>query len=209
MRALIKIKGYRKADIGTELKIYVDKDIEYLFKENGANRGEIRIDDGRTITSEQRKKAYATIKDIADFLGYMPEEAKELLKYEHIARKGSQYISLSNCTVEEAREFINSLIEFALDFGIPLSEAALQRTDDLDRYLWYCLKTRKCSICGKKGEVHHWKAVGMGNDRKKIDDSNYPKICLCRSHHMICHNRGNEAFSKMYHCYGIIYNDKK
>ena len=36
---------------------------------------ELRLDDGRRITALQRRKAYATIRDIALHTGYLPEEA--------------------------------------------------------------------------------------------------------------------------------------
>ena len=37
----------------------------------------MRIDDGRRISSDQRKKIYALIKDIADHTGHHPEYLKE------------------------------------------------------------------------------------------------------------------------------------
>ena len=49
--------------------------------------------------------------------------------------------------------------------------------------------------------------IGMGNDRRRVDDSGYRKICLCRTHHTIAHQRGMPSFEKMYHVYGIIVDD--
>lgn len=204
MRELVKIKGYRKVDTGTELKIFVPKDITYTFEEKCSNKGEIRIGDGRSISAEQRKKAYATIRDMADFLGYLPEEMKEIMKYEYIVRTGGEYISLSDCTMEDAREFISILIEFSLDHNIPLSELGIDRCEDIGRYLYYCLKTKHCAVCGlPNSEKHHWDAIGMGHDRKVYDDSENRKICLCRNHHIIAHQKGIIAFEKIYKVYGI------
>ena len=45
--------------------------------------------------------------------------------------------------------------EFALENGIPLSDNAIERTDDIGRYLYYCLLHKKCAICGKDGAVSY------------------------------------------------------
>ena len=164
----------------------------------------MRFDDGRIISIEQRKKAYATIRDIADYTGYLPEEQKEWLKYLYIQKTGDDYISLSDCSMDQAREFINVILEYAIESGIQLSEQAINRTDDIGKYLYFCIKHKKCAICGQAGEIHHEDAIGMGNDRKTLDDSNHKKICLCRKHHTIAHQMGVDRFTKMYKVYGII-----
>lgn len=165
---------------------------------------ELRFDDGRRITAEQRKKAYATIRDIADYTGYLPEEQKEWLKYLHIAETGCEYFSLSDCSVDTAREFINTILEYALENGVPLSDFAVDRTDDIGKYLYYCIKHKKCCICGRVGEIHHVDTIGMGNDRRRVDDRGYRKMCLCREHHTIAHQRGMRSFEAMYKVYGIV-----
>lgn len=117
---------------------------------------------------------------------------------------GCDYFSLSNCTMDTAREFINTILEFAIKNGIPLSEEAINRTDDIGKYLYFCIMHRKCAVCGRDGEIHHVDTIGMGNDRRTVDDSNYRKICLCRTHHTIAHQRGMTEFEKMYKVYGIV-----
>lgn len=110
--------------------------------------------------------------------------------------------------MDTAREFINTILEYALKEGVPLSEAGVYRTDDIGRYLYFCLKHKKCAICGLPGEIHHVDTIGMGRDRKQVDDSDYRKICLCRKHHTIAHTRGMDALEKMYHVYGIKFNER-
>lgn len=205
MYELAHIKGYRVKGENTECIISIDKNIEYLFMEKQIRQIELRFDDGRHISNEQRKKAYATIKDISEWSGFLPEEQKEHLKFLHMMKTGCSYFSLSDCTVEMAGEFIDTILEYAIENGVPLKESGVERTDNIGKYLYFCLKHKKCAICGKDGEVHHWDAIGMGNDRKKTDDSSHRKICLCRLHHMIAHQRGNEVFEKMYKVYGIKY----
>lgn len=205
MHEVVTLDKYREVDNGTEIIIRIpDKKIGEFLSQKCIKKAEMRFDDGRIISIEQRKKAYATIRDIADYTGYLPEEQKEWLKYLYIQKTGDDYISLSDCSMDQAREFINVILEYAIESGIQLSEQAINRTDDIGKYLYFCIKHKKCAICGQAGEIHHEDAIGMGNDRKTIDDSNHKKICLCRKHHTIAHQMGVDRFTKMYKVYGII-----
>lgn len=196
---------YKESEKGTELLITIPgKKIGEILTEKRIKNAEMRFDDGRHISSEQRKKAYATIRDIADHTGYLPEEQKEWLKYQYMIKTGNNYISLSDCSMDEAREFINVILEYALENGVPLSEEAINRADDIGKYLYFCIKHRKCAVCGRNGEIHHEDAIGMGNDRRTMDDSNHKKICLCRNHHTIAHQQGIERFQNNYKVYGIV-----
>lgn len=199
------LEKYRIDHDGTVLQIKIpDVDLSQYIVEKKARYAEIRIDDGRTITSLQRRKAYATIRDISSWTGYLPEEQKEWLKYLYIERTGNPYFSLSDCSMDTAREFINIILDYALEEGIPLSERGIERTDDIGRYLYSCIKNKRCAVCGRPGEIHHVDAIGAGRDRRYVDDSGYRKICLCREHHTVAHQRGMKAFEQMYHVYGIV-----
>lgn len=196
---------YKESEKGTELLITIPgKKIGEILTEKRIKKAEMRFDDGRTISAEQRKKAYATIRDIADYTGYLPEEQKEWLKVLYIIKTGRKNISLSDCSMDEAREFINVILEHAIENGVELREEGINRTDDIGKYLYFCIKHRKCAICGRDGEIHHEDAIGMGNDRKTMDDSNHKKICLCRNHHTIAHQLGVERFKNNYKVYGIV-----
>lgn len=164
----------------------------------------LQLVDGRILSSDQRRKIYATLRDISGYTGYTPEEAKEVMKYVHIASTGSDYFSLSDCSMDLAREFINTLTDFCLEHGVITSEQLSGRTDDITTYLYQCMKHKKCAICGKPGEIHHWDAIGMGHDRRHYDDSGNRKICLCRMHHTIAHQKGVRDFQRDYHVYGIV-----
>lgn len=199
------LEKYRINQDGTSLQIKIPGvDLGKYITEKKARYAEIRIDDGRTITSLQRRKAYATIRDISSWTGYLPEEQKEWLKYLYIERTGNPYFSLSDCSMDTAREFINVILDYALEEGIPLSERGIERTDDIGRYLYSCIKNKRCAVCGRPGEIHHVDAIGAGRDRRYVDDSGYRKICLCREHHTAAHQRGMKAFEQMYHVYGIV-----
>lgn len=204
MIEVVAIKGFRVGRDGTEILTLVpNRDLTEYFLSKRVKKAEIRFDDGRIITAEQRKKAYATMADIASWTGELPEIMKEWLKYLHIARTGSDYFSLSNCSMDTAREFINTILDYALEQGIELTECGIHRTDDTNRYLYSCIKNKRCAVCGTDGEIHHVDTIGMGNDRRKVDDSRYRKICLCRKHHTEIHTIGITKFTEKYHIYGI------
>ena len=46
-------------------------------------------------------------------------------------------------------------------------------------------------------------AIGMGRDRRRVDDSQSEVMALCREHHTVFHTLGLGRFMKMYAVYGI------
>jgi hypothetical protein len=191
-----------------ELRIRVPAFAWQEIKKISCKTASFRLNDGRYITDQQRKKIYATLKDISEYTGYLPEQAKETMKYYYIWLTGEEYFSLSSCSVTLARNFLNTLLDFCLEHGVQMNEMLYDRTDDIDHALWSCLKYHKCAICGRAGETHHWDAIGMGNDRTSVDDRWHRKICLCRTHHTIAHALGSRRFADQYHVYGIYYNSE-
>ena len=205
MHTLANLDGYKENEDGTQLKVSIPGlHLGEFLVEKRIKTAEMRFDDGRTITAEQRRKAYALINDISEYTGFLPEETKDRMKQVYFAKTGEEALSLSNCTITQAREFINTLIQFAIENGVQLSDKGVNLTDDIARYLYYCIMHRKCAVCGRAGEVHHVDAIGRGFDRTKVDDSKKRKICLCREHHTQAHNLGNDRFMKLYHVEGII-----
>lgn len=204
-----KIMSVRDNGSSADLIVRVDDQNIYRQIVNQRIRDiELDIKGINVISAEQRKKIYACLKDISYDTGYSPDETKQVMKYYYLSRTGGKLFSLADCTRDVAREFINVLIDFCLENGIQTSDTLLERTDDIDRYLWQCLKHKKCAICGKQAEIHHWDAIGMGNDRRTYDDSQNRKIALCRLHHTIAHQKGRESFQRDYHVYGIVYVEK-
>lgn len=195
-----KIIGYD----GKNMVVIPDASIDKELIQKQINRVEIRLNDGRTITAEQRKKAYATIRDISDYSGHAPEFLKEWFKYEYIIKTGGKYFSLSDCSVTVARQYINVLIDFCLHYGVPLYEPMTNRTDDIDAYLYMCLYYRKCAVCGRAADVHHvtGSKIGIGADRDKAHHVGREAIALCRTHHNEAHSREKEFFEEN-HIYGI------
>ncbi len=208
MYTIATLKGYKSTDKGTELKVFIPKENlgEFLIDKH-IRHAEMRFDDGRTISAEQRRKAYALIDAIAECLGYSREEVKDIFKFRYYAQTGEDHLSLKDCSVTDAREFIGIMLDFCVEQGIQLDEPGVLYAEDIGRYLYACLKNRKCCVCGREGEIHHVLRIGMGANRNKVDDTLYPKMCLCRLHHTICHGEPQEIFNQRYHVYGIVAKD--
>lgn len=70
MYTIVDVKQYRENSDGTDLVVSVPgMKLGGLLQRKKIKNAEIRFDDGRHISAEQRKKAYATIRDIADWTG--------------------------------------------------------------------------------------------------------------------------------------------
>lgn len=215
MNYLTEIKAIRETKNGTDMIVHVPKKVAnkiIKYRHCGKIYADLLIDDKRRITDKQRRKIYALIGDISKYTGHDPEWLKKFFKFDFIKYVDVEYFSLSRrknnaASITVARLFINYLIDFILKENIPLTEIALDRTEDIDAYLYLTVKYRKCCICGKSAELHHVNAIGMGRDRNKIDDSNLEKMALCRKHHTEAHKIGVETFNKKYHIYGIKVNE--
>lgn len=164
---------------------------------------EIIFYDGRSISPDQRKKAYALIRDISEWSGFLPEEAKEWLKFYYRSLTGVKPFSLSNVNIDIARGFIDFLIEFCLMNDVPCRDSLPELAQDIKRYLYLCLIHKRCCICGKKTQLHHVDTVGMGYDRTEIPHVGKRAEALCWKHHRQCHDTGQKDFDEKYHVFGI------
>lgn len=147
------------------------------------------------ISEDQNKKIYALLGEISAHLGYGVEELKSVLKPEF---SPDQAFSIAELSREDAGKFIEFLVEFGLDQGVPLKENPKAYFDDDQKLLQIMLDQRLCIICGKPADRHHIQAVGMGRDRGKVGESQSIMLPLCRMHHNECHNSGAETFAKKY-----------
>ena len=180
----------------------------YMAQTDKIKEVEIRFFDKRKISSKQRARVYATLGDIADHLGYPPEELKEIMKYRYIASTGDKYFSFSDCSITTARHFISYIIDFALEWSIPLMDFAINRTDDINAYLYSCLIHRRCAICGLEAHLHHVTAVGMGRNRREIVHLGMDVMALCPAHHDECHTVGQAVFDEKWKVFGLKANEE-
>lgn len=168
---------------------------------------EIRLNDGRTINNEQRRKARAIIADICNWAGYdirsEADNIHQILKAYFCLEWSQEDFSLSNTDVTTAREYINYLIDFCLKNDVPCIDTLINRTDDIDSYVYACMYHRKCTVCGKTADLHHVDAIGMGNNREKVNHVGRRAMCLCRIHHEESHTIGQLSFNEKYHIYPV------
>ena len=161
----------------------------------------VELVDKRHISADQRKKAYVLISYIAAWWGYTPLEAmKEMLKLMFVGEAETlrRTFSLSDCDMTTARLFITYLIDFCILHGVDVGEPLYQLSEDIPRYVWACLMNKRCAVCGRKAELHHVDAVGMGRNRKEICHIGMRALPLCREHHTEIHAVGREDFLKRY-----------
>ena len=157
--------------------------------------------DKRRISAKQRRKAYVLISYIAAWWGYTPTEAmKEMLKLMFVGEAETlrRTFSLSDCDMTTARLFITYLIDFCILHGVDVGEPLYQLSEDIPRYVWACLMNKRCAVCGRKAELHHVDAVGMGRNRKEICHVGMRALPLCREHHTEIHRIGQEDFLRRY-----------
>lgn len=184
------------------ITITAPADIGYILDKQ-VKKCDIILRDGRTLSADQRKKAYALMRDISLYTGYTPDEVKDLAKYDYISKTGSEYFSLSDCSVTVARGFIDYLVEFCLIHDIPCQDSLLSMCEDIRRYLYLCLIHKKCCICGGKTQLHHVDTIGMGYDRREVPHVGKRAEALCFRHHRECHDKGQKVFDEAYHVFGI------
>ena len=184
------------------IMVAVPMDNTYEIERMEITECEVQLWDGRSISPDQRKKAYALLNDISAWSGHAQEYLKDWFKYALISETGGEYFSLSDCTMTQAREYISYLIDFCLRANVPTQKPLLEHAEDIGRYLYACLANRKCVICGAPADVHHVDRVGMGRNREDIIHEGMEAIALCRRHHMEAHQNEAALFHK-YRIYGI------
>ena len=166
----------------------------------------IAFQDSRRISPEQRKKAYALIHEIADWIGDRPADVKQIMKLEFRLHRmegmAQRAFSLSNVDMNTAADFITYLIDFMIENHVPSSVPLYTLADDIDRYVYSCLVNKQCCVCGEcNADLHHCEGsrVGMGNDRNEVHHLGRYVMPLCRKHHAEIHTAPERAFWEKYH----------
>lgn len=170
---------------------------------------EIILPDGRRISPEQRRKVYALIGEVAEYVDGIRdagtiESAKKALKMEFLLSRMEgmerRLFSLASCDVTTAREFINFLVDFIVENDMPTRVPLIENCEDVARYVYACLLNKKCAVCGRHADLHHCNGgiVGMGNNRERVNHIGRPALPLCREHHTEIHSIGQEDFLRRY-----------
>ncbi len=163
----------------------------------------IQMIDGRPLSSKQRRTCYALIREISEYTGMGLDPTKEYLKIKFLAedlqQTADQIFSLSNAPMSLVCAFQRFLVRFILDWEIPCSFPLLDFVDDVADYIYACLVSKKCCVCGRPADLHHVDHVGLGRDRADIIHEGMEALPLCRGHHTIDHTIGEKAFMEKYH----------
>lgn len=166
--------------------------------------------DKRLRTPEQIRKAWALMGEIAEYQGQSKDdvykEQSSAFSIKHLEILQGQLFHLSGATVTMARDFITLLVEIIIEYGIPTKDPLYSMCDDIRRYVYACLMHKKCAVCGRRTELHHVDAVGMGRNRNEINHIGMRALPLCGGldgHHEEAHRIGNKAFLEKYHLESI------
>ena len=200
------IRG-RIEDYGADGSVYIRAIIPDIGRACLRKYDEVQVGlpDGRRITPEQRRKAYALMNEIAEWMGDIPEYVKRLMKIEFMVSRmqaiKKEVFSLSDCDVTTAKEFITYLIDFIIEHDVPTQTPLIELCEDISKYVYACLMHKKCAVCGKHANLHHCEGgvIGMGNNRNKVDHIGRPALPLCNEHHNIIHQMGQADFISRYH----------
>lgn len=187
---------------GKYLTLTPDEPIGRELEQKHIQRVELRLDDGRAISTDQRKKIFAVIRDISLWSGHDPEYLRGFLTWDYCLKNWVEPFSLSTVDMTTAKDFLNYLIAFCFENAVPTRDTLLHHTDDIGKYLYQCLEHRKCAVCNARAQVHHVDRVGMGRDREEIVHVGLRAIALCPKHHAEAHKDERNFFEK-HHIYGI------
>ncbi len=187
---------------GQQLLLAPDSSIDKTLLQKSVKSVELRLNDGRAISNDQRRKIFAVIRDIALWNGDDPESLRVFLTWDFMQKYNVPAFSLSDVDMTTAKEFINYLIDFCFRHSVPTKDTLLNQNDDIGKYLYMCLEHRKCAICNMPAEVHHVDRIGMGRGREKVVHVGLKAIALCRKHHEQAHKNEKQFFQDN-HIYGI------
>lgn len=168
---------------------------------------DIQLIDSRPLSDKQRRNCYAMIREISNWNGDTPEENKKFLKLDfwqgELLQVADTMFSLSNAPMSVVASFQSWLARFIVRNDVPTKKPMLDYIDDIEDFTYACLASKKCVICGKRADLHHVDAVGMGRDRDEIIHEGMNVLPLCREHHTEIHTIGRETFMDKYHIHGV------
>lgn len=162
---------------------------------------DIKVLDKRHISDQQRKFIFALCNDIGYYTGDDTEYIRLLMQQYNANVRGIEVESLSSCNMAYANGLIDTIINFCIDREIPFSKKLLEENqyNFTARQTYSMALKRVCAVCGRRADIHHVDAVGMGRNRQKISHVGMRALPLCREHHTECHTIGDDLFIQRYH----------
>lgn len=155
------------------------------------------------ITPDQRKHIFALFKDYEGYTGVPLDAVEAYFKYYFMIHQDMDELpslARNKMTMRTASEFLNYIIDYYIQNGVPFRKQNFYLTTDVSKMLYALIMKRICWVCGKQNaEIAHYEAVGMGRDREKIDHSKHHFMSLCSDCHKRQHQMGIETFMSINH----------
>ncbi|HCT5233983.1 hypothetical protein HQ829_08920 [Enterococcus faecium] len=194
------LKKFKGNDIGATINEEVNIDrLKTMYDGYDGDRViEIRFIDPRRFTVQQRNFIYALIGDIFIDTGMPTDFWKEFFyfRFEGVTGRKISLKDESSTTVSDANILANIILDFIFEHDIPFKNGYEILPQNEQYFFYKCLTNRVCCSCGKKNaDIHHVDSVGMGNNRKKINNSGRRFMALCRECHTKIHVEGFTTFT--------------
>ena len=170
----------------------------------------LHLVDKRMITPEQRKFIFALCNEVSYYTGDDVEYIRMLMQQYNANIRNYEVKSLGSCSITYANELIDTIITFMLEQEIPMAKQVLKKNEYsfTQRQVYTMSLKRICVMCGRRADLHHVDAIGMGRNRQKVSHIGKRMLPLCREHHNEIHQIGDEKYMEAYHLEPIII-DKK
>lgn len=218
---MIQLKGKIVDADARFLTIRVPYTPEYVRQD--MREATVFLHDGRDITPDQRRKAWALVGEIAAWSGYRPrdkEDVNQQLKAEFVRHRADDLLklaigkfSLRDVELSVASMYINFLVDFVLENDVPTRQPVTELCEDIQAAVYSAMVHKRCIVCGRKAGLHHVDRVGMGRDRHDMCHIGMRALPLCwiegaEGHHQEAHRIGDKALCEKYHLEPIVI-DKK
>lgn len=208
--AIIRRLNEQSLTVDINEQINYDRLQTMYFSYTGPREVEVRFVDPRQFTAEQRRFIYALIGDVYNATGQPLDYLEEYFKYQYKGVTGKR-ISLSdtsNNTVSDASLLADIIIDFIFENDIPFKKGYEILPFNQSYFFYKCIVHRICCSCGKThAHIHHVDVVGMGNNRKNIDNRNRRFMALCIDCHIKIHEEGYKEFTEKRQLYAIKLNE--
>lgn len=168
------------------------------------NDAEIDVEyiDPRSFSIKQRRLFFALLGDISHYSGEDVPSLKDYFYDRYYIKTFGGLISMSDTstsTMSEVTLMLEIVVEFVLSWHVPIRESYDLLPKNEAYWGYFSCKYRSCMICGKRADIHHVDALGMGSNRTKAKHLEHHFMALCRPHHQEIEQIGRPAFADKYH----------
>jgi disulfide oxidoreductase YuzD len=131
----------------------------YLIAKQKITDCEVSFGDGRKISPKQRKYIYGLIKDIAVSTGEDNEAMKEVMKDRFCNITGTKDFSLSNVDMTTAKNFLDFLVDFCIEYDIPTRVQLSATVETASRFVYACCAKMKCCVYNTPADIYDAKTL--------------------------------------------------